>query len=241
VDAPSPLVLAVPEQAGGPHWDAWIAESCYGFTLSSDVVAAFDRFDWLYLSATTLPRTINHTEATQLLDLADTHNVRVAFDLNGRAEQWADATEYQDRIAAVLPRCDVVFTSQEDLSLAGISSICHDLIPLLSEDDAVYLFVTRGANPATGSLIADGQVQRRASADPPAVAVQDQAGAGDGFAAGVLSALFSGESTLATLLAAGNAAGAAAVTSLGPLRPENIDDCERLVAQTDVEVPWSTE
>lgn len=235
VDATSPLALYVPDQAGGPRWDAWIDGSCFGFTLPDDVASTLNSFDWLYLSATTLPRTVNQKEIGQLLSLATEYDVSIAFNLNGRANQWPDRTEYRKQLHTVLPECDVVFASQEDLHLAGITSTQDELAPLLSEEGSVHIFVTRGADTTTGMVMADGQVQRKATADPPEVEVQSPAGAGDAFAAGILSTLFSGTSDLETLLAVGNAAGAAAVMSPGPLHPENIDDFNRIVGHSDGE------
>ena len=229
VDATSPLTLYVPERAGGPRWDAWIDGSCFGFTLPGKDTTVLEGFDWMYLSATTLPQSVNWEETTQLLDYAASHEVRVAFDLNGRSNQWPDTATYRARLETILPHCDVVFASQEDLSLAGIASTPNELVSLLSDEGSVYLFITRGADRTTGIVLADGQIQQETDADPPEVDPHDPAGAGDAFAAAVLSALFDGESDIDTLIEVGNAAGAAAVMSPGALRADDFDNFEQLV------------
>lgn len=229
VDAPSPLTLYVPKKAGGPRWDAWIDESCFGFTLPQDISAAFKGTDWLYLSGTTLPKVVNWMEINQLLNLAAKHGVKIAFDLNGRANQWPDTDTYRARIETVLPHCDVVFASEEDLSLAGVTPKPDDVLPLLSTDGSFKFFVTRGAESTTCMSIVDGHIHQKTSANPPTVDVYDSAGAGDAFAAGVLAALFTGEPDIEELLAVGNAAGAAAVTSPGSLRYNDISKFEKLI------------
>lgn len=229
VETASPLTLYVPERAGGPRWDAWIDGECFGFTLPEDISTAVQSTDWLYLSGTTLPRPVNWDEVTRLLELAAKYDVRVAFDLNGRGNQWSDSESYTTRLETVLPHCDVVFASQEDLSLAGISSATEDLRSFLPDDRSMHVFVTRGAGTTTGLKIVDGELREEIVADPHSVEVQDPAGGGDAFAASVLSALFDGGYGFGDLLRIGNAAGAAAVTTPGAFRREDVETFDQFI------------
>lgn len=229
VETASPLALYVPERAGGPRWDAWIDGECFGFTLPEDISTVVQSTDWLYLSGTTLPQSVNWKEITRLLELGAKYDVRVTFDLNGRGNQWSDSESYTTCLETVLPHCDVIFASHEDLSLAGISSATEELHSFLPDDRSMHVFITRGAGATTGLKIVDGELREEIVADPPSVEVRDPAGGGDAFASSVLTALFDGGYGLGDLLRIGNAAGAAAVTTHGAFRREDVETFDQFI------------
>jgi len=100
---------------------------------------------------------------------------------------------------------------------------------LLPTDYSGTAFLTDGASATVGMRLEDGTIIKRVSKTPPDVSVTSAAGAGDAFAAGVLAGLQRGVADLDKLVAAGNAAGAAAVTILEPFSAAVVDDAEEVL------------
>ncbi len=224
VDRPTPIALYVPAAAGGPDWEIRRAESSYGFALDPDDAAAvFPDLSLLYLSGTTLPPAVSLDAIRTALTHASRHDVTVAFDLNGRRNLWAAPSDYAARVREVLAETDVVFAGDDDLALAGQPATLDGLRDLLPAEADCTAFLTHGEAGATAARIADGAVVERATHDGFAVeSVADPAGAGDALVSAVLAARRRGVADLSALLRAGTAAGAAAVTSVGPLRAADL-------------------
>lgn len=219
----TPLLFYVPAEAGGPRWEPRFEGSCFGFELPAEAESRFPNLSILHLSGTNLPPEVSLDAMRTAIEYATSHDVDVSFDLNCRANQWADPSEYVDYATAVLAAADVVFASTDDLELAGYGDGVEGLLAALPDRTAVTAFITRGADGAIALRIEDGAVTARCSHPGFDVAVADPAGGGDAFASAVLAALRQGESDLEALVEAGNAAGAAAVTSTGPLLERDVD------------------
>ncbi len=223
VDRPTPLALYVPADAGGPDWEIRLADSSYGFELTADAVGLFPDLSTVYLSGTTLPPSVALESVRTAVERAREHDVTVAFDLNGRGNLWDDPAEYTALVREVLADTDILFAGDDDLSLAGRASDLDGLRALLPTDADCLAYLTRGEEGATAARVEDGTVVDRATHRGFDVSTTDPAGAGDAFVAAVLGARGRGVESLPALLRAGNAAGAAAVTSVGPLRQADLE------------------
>ena len=230
VDATTPLTLHVPT-ADGDRWDAWVRGSCYGFTPPEDPASLVAPYDWLHLEGVTLPPTVNRSAVRRLAAAASDAGTRVAFDLNGRTNQWESPEAYRTALGEVLPHCALVFAGTDDLAVAGVDPTPAGLVDRLPADHSGTAFLTDGASETVGLRLRDGTVVERAAASPPSVSVATTAGAGDAFAGAVLAARRRGVSELGDLVAIGNEAGAAAVTTVEPFAPavaavvaERLDD-----------------
>lgn len=231
VDATSPLTLYVPTP-DGVRWEAWVAGSCYGFTPPDDPASFVAPYDRVHVEGVTLPAAVNRTGVRRLVEAAVESDVRVSFDLNGRPNQWAGTEAYRSALREVLPHCDLVFAGTEDLAVAGVDPTPAGLLELLPPDATATAFVTDGAAETTAMTVVDGEATERATASPPTVTVATVAGAGDAFAGAVLAARDHGTADVGALAAIGNAAGAAAVTTVGPFDPDAPATTARLLRRS---------
>lgn len=215
VDATSPLTLYT-GGAGDDDWNAWVAGSCYGFTLPDDPAGLVASHEWIHLEGVTLPAAVNQTAVRRLAETAAERGTRVSFDLNGRRNQWSSPGAYRDALRDVLPYCDLIFAGTDDLAVAGVDPTAAGLVELCPTDHAATAFVTAGEAETTAIGVEDGTISNRVAVAPPAATVATAAGAGDAFAGAVLAARHGGVTDLRELAAIGNAAGAAAVAAVGP-------------------------
>lgn len=221
--ADTPLLFYVPEDAGGPHWEARIEGSSFGFEISDRSGPLFADLSVVHLTGTTLPPEISLDAMRTAIDYAAAHDVDVSFDMNCRPNQWSDLSNYTDLATEMLEAADVVFASTDDLALAGFDDGVDGLLSALPERASALAFLTEGGDGATAVRIDDGSVTARYAHSGFDVDVVDPAAGGDAFASAVLAALGNGEPDLETLVTVGNAAGAAAVTSMGPFRERDVE------------------
>lgn len=222
VDAPSPLTLYVPTE-DGDRWNAWVAGSCYGFTPPADPASLVAPYERVHLEGVTLPPAVNQTAVRRLAEAAAERGGRVSVDLNGRANQWDTPDAYRQALRDVLGRCDLIFAGTDDLAVADVDRTPAGVLELLPSDHSATVFVTDGPEETTALTVADGAIAERVTATPPSTTVATTAGAGDAFAGAVLAALDDGVSDLEELAAIGNAAGAAAVATIGPFDADGAD------------------
>jgi fructokinase len=106
----------------------------------------------------------------------------VSFDPNVRAHLWPDLRQLRDLCADVLPFCDVVKLSEDELEICAGA-----FTPMAALDRLAAV----GVRLACVTLGAKGAVARRdgitLEVPAPRVQVADTTGAGDGFVAGLLS------------------------------------------------------
>ena len=114
--------------------------------------------------------------------MARQRKMLVSFDPNVRAHLWPDLAELQRLCADVLPFCDVVKLSEDELQLC---------IGAREPDEALEKLRAVGVKLACVTLGERGAMARRgdelARVPAPRVEVKDTTGAGDGFVAGLLS------------------------------------------------------
>lgn len=219
----TPILFYVPADAGGPRWEPRLEGSCFGFDLPVGSESLFARLSVVHLTGTTLPPAISLDAMRTAIGYATRHDVDVSFDLNCRANQWNDRSRYADLAAEMLDAADVVFASTDDLALAGYGEGIDGLLAALPERASVTAFLTEGAAGATAVRTEDGGVTAKHSHGGYDVEVVDPAGGGDAFAGAVLAARRRGKTDLETLVKAGNAAGAAGVSSMGPFRGRDLE------------------
>jgi fructokinase len=119
----------------------------------------------------------------KLTDAARGH-ATVTFDPNPRLHRWADRELLRARLAAAVPRCDVVKCSAEEaVWVAGVAEPAA----------AARALVARGVALAIVTLGPQGAVWARASDEgavpAPVVEVVDTTGAGDAFCAALATRL----------------------------------------------------
>jgi len=222
VDAPSPLTLYVPTDAGD-RWNAWVTGSCYGFTPPGDPASLVAPYERVHLEGVTLPTAVNQRAVRRLAEAAAERGTRVSFDLNGRANQWDTPAAYRQALRDVLRHCDLIFAGTDDLAVADLDRTPAGVLELLPSDHSATVFVTDGPDATTALVVEDGAITERMTATPPSTTVATTAGAGDAFAGAVLAALGDGVSDLDELMTTGNAAGAAAVATIGPFDADGAD------------------
>ncbi|CDK38436.1 carbohydrate kinase family protein [Halorubrum sp. AJ67] len=222
VDAPSPLTLYVPTEAGD-RWNAWVAGSCYGFTPPADPASLVVPYEWVHLEGVTLPTEVNQSAVRRLAEAAAEHGAHVSFDLNGRTNQWATPDAYQQALRDVLRHCDLIFAGTDDLAVADVDRTPAGVLELLPPNHSATVFITDGPGETTAVTVEDGEITERVTATPPPATVATTAGAGDAFAGAVLAARDDGVSDLRELATIGNTAGAAAVATIGPFDADGSD------------------
>jgi fructokinase len=133
----------------------------------------------------------------------------VSFDPNVRAHLWKDLRELRALCDDVLPFCDIVKLSEEELMPCLGVADASAALDALSSLGVKLGCVTLGARGATARR--GGEV---AQVSAPRVNVVDTTGAGDGFVAGLLAAK-PFESDLAAALRTACAVGSRVCTRLG--------------------------
>jgi 2-dehydro-3-deoxygluconokinase len=139
--------------------------------------------------------------------LAHQHNVSVSLDLNLRLQLW-DLERARTALTPLLPEVDVLLGTEEELlALSGGATLDEALTTTAAQGPRVVV-AKRGERGAVA--LAAGERKDHPGFIPPVVV--DTVGAGDGFAAGFLSALLRG-AAVEDALRHGNLVGAAAVTA----------------------------
>ena len=138
--------------------------------------------------------------------LANQHGVRVSLDLNLRLQLW-DVDRARTALMPLLPQVEIVLGTEEELlALSGRPQLDEALATIAARGPAVVV-AKRGPHGAVA--LAAGKRRDHPGFVPPTVV--DEVGAGDGFAAGFVSAYLRG-APLDEALRDGNLVGAAAVT-----------------------------
>jgi 2-dehydro-3-deoxygluconokinase len=139
--------------------------------------------------------------------IANQHDVRVSLDLNLRLQLW-DIDRARTTLIPLLPLVDIVLgTEEEMLALSGRTALEEALTTIAAHGPSVVV-AKRG--PRGAVALAGGKRSDHPGFVPPAVV--DEVGAGDGFAAGFVSAHLRG-APVEEALRHGNLVGAAAVTA----------------------------
>jgi len=174
-------------------------------------IGLFDGADWLHLSGSTIFLNENSRAACQrAMDLIVTQGGKISLDPNLRPELMP-VDEASKSLAPFLAAADLLLpTESEAQALTGESEISRAVQSLNAKQDAI-LALKRG--PSGCSIWRDGR-----QLDIPGFVVKeiDPTGAGDCFSAAFIAGLEAGWS-LEQVGHFANAAGALAVTQLGPM------------------------
>lgn len=182
-------------------------------TLSAADVEALDfsRYDTLHMTGILPALTESTREATEaLLEKARENQMLFSFDPNLRPQLWGDRQKMIDYMNAMSARCDIF--------LPGVAE-AEVLLGERQPERIAEAYLARGAKTVIVKLGGKGAYYATAAASGYVAGfavekVVDTVGAGDGFAAGVLSALREGL-PLEEAVRRGNAVGAIQVMSLG--------------------------
>jgi len=186
--------------------------------------AAFATAAWLHVTGITPAISASAAAAVETaVDLARHHGATVSLDLNIRRRLWSEADAAR-ALSALAARCDVVLGGLDEVA------VVTGLAPTLEAGGAVDPVAAADAMLVLGparvvvKLGARGALERRRSGVAiegcavPAVPVTvvDPVGAGDAFSAAWIASVLEGGAPEAALRA-GNACGAAVVTTVGDL------------------------
>ena len=141
------------------------------------------------------------------VELARQHGVRVSLDLNLRLQLW-DLERARTTLIPLLPQVDIVFGTEDELLALSDRRVLDDALTVIAAQGPAVGVAKRG--PLGAVAFANGRRHEHPGFVPPVVV--DDVGAGDGFAAGFVSASLRG-APFEEALRDGNLVGAAAVTA----------------------------
>lgn len=123
----------------------------------------------------------------EALELARASGIQTFLDVDYRASSWRSSTAAGKAVADVLSSIDVLLANEEEMALVtGTSSL----------DEQADFVLSRGVKIAVCKLGAKGvkayTAEEQYFAEPIPVEIVSSIGAGDGFAAGFLAALYRG-------------------------------------------------
>lgn len=151
---------------------------------------AFDGIDHLHLTGIALGVSpVVRGTALTLLEAAVVAGVTVSFDPNLRLNLWPDLAEMRTLINTVAAMATVVMPGIGEGQLLTGRDSAHDIADFYLRAGAAEVVIKLGADGAQ-AVTADGLTARSRSFPVTPV---DTVGAGDGFAAGYLAGLLSGE------------------------------------------------
>lgn len=125
----------------------------------------------------------------EAIKLAKKYNLLVSFDPNIRLKMWTK-DEAKDFITSILPDVDILLIGDEEVELLLDEFNIEKAIKTFHDYGISKVIIKRGAKGAVGS---DGSNTYYVDGIKPKALV-DTVGAGDGFAAGFLSATLKGQS-----------------------------------------------
>lgn len=147
----------------------------------------------------------NQEVILEAVKLAKKFNLIVSFDPNIRLKMWTKE-EAKSFIEKLLPNVDILLIGDEEIEILLGETTIEDAIKTFHNYGIEKVIVKKGAKGAIGS---DSKNTYEVSAIKPKALV-DTVGAGDGFAAGFLTALIKGE-TLENCVRFANAVGSLVV------------------------------
>jgi 2-dehydro-3-deoxygluconokinase len=147
----------------------------------------------------------NQKVILEAVKLAKKFNLIVSFDPNIRLKMWT-REEAKSFIEKLLPNVDILLIGDEEIEILLGETTIEDAIKTFHNYGIEKVVVKKGAKGAIGS---DGKNIYDVEAIKPKALV-DTVGAGDGFAAGFLTALLKGE-TLENCVRFANAVGSLVV------------------------------
>lgn len=191
---------------------------------AAGAAGAFEGARWLHLTGITPAISASAAAAVEAaIDEARWHGLTVSLDLNIRRRLWSE--EMARRVlAALAERCDVVLGGLDEVAVVTGLAPTLEAGGAVDPVDAADALLALGPSRAVVKLGAAGALERRreddllvgSSAPAFTVRVVDPVGAGDAFSAAWIVSVLEGASPVEALRA-GNAAGAAVVSTVGDL------------------------
>jgi len=186
---------------------------------------AFDGIRWLHVTGITPALSASAADAVRTaVAEARTRGATVSLDLNIRRRLWSEAEAHRT-LAALAAGCDVVIGGRDEAALVGGCAATLESGGACEAEAVADALLALGPRTAVIKLGPEGALARRAAPDgsrttyrAPALParVVDPVGAGDAFSAAWIAWTLEGAEPVAALRA-GNAAGAAVVTTIGDL------------------------
>lgn len=171
----------------------------------------FEEYSHLHLTGifpALSPTTLDASQA--LIDKARAHNLSITFDPNLRPQLWGSKEEMVQAINHIAVQADIVMPGEAEGEILTGATTLEGIIAFYLERGVQAVVIKQGG---TGALVG---TKEGVTPVPgfPVDKVVDTVGAGDGFAAGFISALQEGKS-LAEAVQRGNGVGAIQVTCRG--------------------------
>ncbi|MFQ3790179.1 sugar kinase [Halomonas sp. A29] len=197
--------------------------------LSPEDAAQVDFTAARHLHATGIPPALSAScrELTgHMLDRARAHGATISFDPNLRPSLWSSEAEMRETLNALATKADWVLPGLAEGRLLTGRDTPRDIAGFYLERGAQAVFLKLGPEGAYYRGVLGGQEMETTLPGFHVERVVDTVGAGDGFAAGVVSALLDGLSPQAAARR-GNLIGAQAVQVQGDM--EGLPSRARLV------------
>jgi sugar/nucleoside kinase (ribokinase family) len=177
-------------------------------------IAALTAFglDVMHVSGSALSNPDMSAKVLRVCKALHSKGVKLSFDPNVRKELIANSA-YFNAVRDLIEIAAVFMPSEEDAAVLFPGEGITSLAPKLFAKGAEYVILKRGDHGAEGMSRAGERVSLMAHR----VEALDPTGAGDCFCATFVSLMASGKYTFEASLARANAAGALAVTRVGPM------------------------
>lgn len=182
-------------------------------TLSREDVENIDFSNYKLLHLTGILPALNLTTRDTvffLIEKAREHQMTITFDPNLRPQLWESKEVMVETINKLASLCDIILPGEEEGEVLTGSSNVDDISDFYLDQGAQAVITKTGSK---GAYLAT-KAERKVVSAFEVKKVVDTVGAGDGFAAGVISSIIEGEN-LEEATRRGNAIGAIQVMSRG--------------------------
>lgn len=168
--------------------------------------------DVMHVSGSALSNPEMSAKVLHVCSALHASGVTISFDPNVRKELMGNPS-YFDAIAAMLAISSIFLPSEDDAAALFPGKSLAEFAPTLFEKGMTHVVLKKGGNGSEVMSSSGEDVSLAAHH----VDVLDPTGAGDCFCATFVTLLTAGQHTLAQVMARANAAGALAVTRIGPM------------------------
>jgi sugar/nucleoside kinase (ribokinase family) len=184
------------------------------FEASDAVISALKSFklDYMHVSGASLSNADMCANILGVCRALHNDGVRISFDPNVRKELMGN-TSYFSAVKEIMNLCSIFLPSEDDAAMLFPQQTFMQFAPPLLADRMDYVILKKGEQGCE-ALDKSGEHLKRGALKVEAV---DPTGAGDCFCATFVTRMASGKHPFSEVLALANAAGALAVTQLGPM------------------------
>jgi 5-dehydro-2-deoxygluconokinase len=216
------VLLAVEDEGVSPH--IFYRTDCADMALSEEDID--ERFiasaGAVFVTGTHFSRPNSDAAQRKAIRIAKKSGRRVAFDIDYRPTLWgltghaAGFERYvksgavSERLRSVLPECDLIVGTEEEVMIAGGADTPQDALKAIRAVSKATVVLKRGP---MGCVVYEGDVSNGIVGQGFPIEVYNVLGAGDAFMSGFLRGWLKGE-PLATCATWANACGAFAVSRL---------------------------